>query len=177
MYPFIRLVQGLHAARRQGRLDLFDLHQTTIRIWPWDLDPWRELNNGRTLTLFDLGRIPMSVRIGFEAAARARGWGITVAGTNTRYRKRITLFQTVTCLSRVVGWDDRFCYVEQGLWRGDECCTHMLLRYAFTSGAGLVRPAEVIAAMGHAPESPALPDWVRAWIAADAMRPWPPARG
>ena len=26
----------------------------------------------------------------------------------------------------------------------------------------------------RAQPSPALPDWVQAWIAADAMRPWPP---
>lgn len=176
MYPFLRLMLNMVKARRDGPLDLFAPHEVQIRIWPWDLDPWNELNNGRTLTLFDLGRIPMSVRMGFETVAKARGWGITVAGTNVRYRRRVTLFQKVTCVSRVLGWDDRFGYIEQSLWRGGECTSHMLLRYAFPSKAGMVAPAEVVAAMGRDPVSPALPEWVRAWIEADRLRPWPPAR-
>jgi hypothetical protein len=40
----------------------------------------------------------------------------------------------------------------------------------------MVPPAEMAVAMGESAESPALPDWVQAWIAADATRPWPPAR-
>ena len=176
MYPYIRMAKELWKFRNAPPLGLFDAHISTHRIWPWDLDPWRELNNGRTLTLFDLGRIPMSVRMGFEKVAKANGWGITVAGNTTRYRKRVTVFQKVTQISRVVGWDDRFGYIEQSFWRGDECTSHMLLRYAFISKAGMVKPNEVIAALGYPTESPVMPDWITAWIAADAMRPWPPLR-
>ncbi|OYU41301.1 MAG: thioeseterase [Pseudorhodobacter sp. PARRP1] len=176
MYPYIRMAKELWKFRNAPPLGLFDPHISTHRIWPWDLDPWRELNNGRTLTLFDLGRIPMSVRMGFEKVAKANGWGITVAGNTTRYRKRVTVFQKLTQISRVVGWDDRFGYIEQSFWRGDECTNHMLLRYAFIGKAGMVKPGEVIAALGYPAESPVMPDWITAWIAADAMRPWPPLR-
>ena len=65
-------------------------------------------------------------------------------------------------------------YMEQSMWRKGECCNHMLLRGAFTSRNGIVTPQQVFAAVGYHHESPALPDWVQAWIAADAMRPWPP---
>ncbi|MDO8984593.1 acyl-CoA thioesterase [Cypionkella sp.] len=176
MYPYIRIAKELWKFRNAPPLGLFDAHISTHRIWPWDLDPWRELNNGRTLTLFDLGRIPMSVRMGFERVAKANGWGITVAGNTTRYRKRVTVFQKVTQVSRVVGWDDRFGYIEQSFWRGDECTSHMLLRNAFISKAGMVKPDEVIAALGYPTKSPVMPDWITAWIAADVMRPWPPQR-
>ena len=176
MYPYIRMAKELWKFRKAPPLGLFEPHVSTHRICPWDLDPWRELNNGRTLTLFDLGRIPMSVRMGFETVAKAKGWGITVAGNTTRYRKRLTVFQKVTQISRVVGWDDRFGYIEQSFWRGEECTSHMLLRYAFISKAGMVKPYEVISALGYPTESPAMPDWITAWIVADALRPWPPAR-
>ena len=63
MYPYARMTKELWKFRRAPRLSILEPHISTHRIWPWDLDPWRELNNGRTLTLFDLGRIPMSVRI------------------------------------------------------------------------------------------------------------------
>lgn len=174
MYPLIRLFLKRAEARRLGPLDLFAAHRTAIRIWPWDLDPWGELNNGRTLTLFDLGRIPMTDRMGLEVVNRRNGWDLTVAGTNTRYRRRITLFQKVICVSRILGWDDRFAYVEQSLWQGQDCATQMVLRYAFVDGKGILPPARAIAALGRDPQSPPLPDWVAAWSAAESQRPWPP---
>ena len=176
MYPYVRLAKELWKFRNAPPLGILEPHISNHRIWPWDLDPWRELNNGRTLTLFDLGRIPMSVRMGFDKVAKAKGWGITVAGNSTRYRRRVTLFQQVTQISRVVGWDDRFTYLEQSFWRGDDCTSHMLLRSAFTSKTGIVPPAEVLAALGQPVQSPALPDWISHWIAADQQRIWPPQR-
>ena len=174
MYPYFRMWHQLWKFRRAPRLGLFDTHISRHRIWPVDLDPWAELNNGRTLTLFDLGRIPMSVRMGFDRVAKANGWGITVAGNSTRYRKRVTLFQVLEQRCRVLGWDGRFIYLEQSFWREGECTAAMLLRSAFITKEGLVDPAKVAVALGHAPESPDLPGWVQGWVAADAQRPWPP---
>jgi acyl-CoA thioesterase FadM len=176
MYPYARLALAVAAARRAAPLKVLDPHVSQHRVYPWDLDPWMELNNGRTLTLFDLGRIPMSIRMGFDNVARKNGWGITVAGNSTRYRKRVTVFTTLTQRCRVLGWDDRFSYVEQSFWRGDDCTAQMLLRSAFTSKTGIVPPAKVLEALEQSPVSPPLPDWVAAWIAADASRPWPPER-
>ncbi len=176
MYPYVRLAIAVAQARRAAPLAVLQPHVSQHRVYPWDLDPWMELNNGRTLTLFDLGRIPMSIRMGFDRVARENGWGITVAGNSTRYRRRVTVFTTLTQRSRVIGWDDRFSYVDQSFWRGDECTAQMLLRSAFTSKAGIVAPARVLAALGQDTVSPALPDWVAAWVAADAKRPWPPER-
>lgn len=176
MYPYVRLALAAAAARRAVPLKVLDPHVSQHRVYPWDLDPWRELNNGRTLTLFDLGRIPMSIRMGFDKVANANGWGITVAGNSTRYRKRVTVFTMLTQRCRVLGWDDRFSYVEQSFWRGDDCTAQMLLRSAFTSKSGIVPPAKVLAALNQDPVSPPLPAWVASWIAADATRPWPPER-
>ena len=174
MYPFLRFAKEMLKYRRAPRIGLLEAHVSTHRCWPWDLDPWIELNNGRTLTLYDLGRIPMAVRTGIVDILRQNQWGFTVAGNSVRYRRRIKAFQRFTMVSRSMGWDDRFIYMEQSMWRGGECCNHMLLRGAFTSRNGIVTPQQVFAAVGYHHESPALPDWVQAWIAADAMRPWPP---
>lgn len=176
MYPYVRMAKELWKYRNAPRLGILDPHISTHRIWPQDLDPWRELNNGRTLTLFDLGRIPMSLRMGFRDVARAHGWGITVAGNSTRYRRRVTLFTKLTQVSRVVGWDDRFTYIEQSFWNSDDCTSHMLLRSAFISKAGIVPPQTVLRALGQPTQSPPLPDWIADWIAADHKRIWPPRR-
>ena len=176
MYPIVRMAKELWKFRNAPRLQILEPHHSQHIVWPWDLDLWRELNNGRTLTQFDLGRIPMAVRMGFDTVAKANGWGITVAGNSTRYRRRVTMFTKLSQTCRVVGWDARFVYLEQSFWRGDDCTAHMLLRSAFISKAGIVTPHDVLVALGQDTHSPALPDWIVKWIAADADRPWPPLR-
>lgn len=174
MYPFVRFYAGIAAARRAPPLPPLGAHVSHHVCWPWDLDPWVELNNGRTLTLYDLGRIPMGVRSGLIAALRREGWGIAVAGVSVRFRRRVRAFHRFTMVSRLIGWDARFFYVEQSIWRRGECLNHMLLRSAVTSEAGIVPAPRVAAAMGHDGPSPDLPGWVAAWIEAEAERPWPP---
>ncbi|MCB1408310.1 MAG: acyl-CoA thioesterase [Rhodobacter sp.] len=177
MYPLVRLVK--ETLKFRGRpLALLDTHVSHHMCWPWDLDPWMELNNGRTLTLYDLGRVPFSVRIGMTAALRRQGWGMTVAGSSVRYRRRIRMMQRIEMRTRVIGWDARFFYIEQSIWREGEALNNVLIRSAVTDAKGIVAPERLVAAMGHeGTESPALAAWVQAWIAADAQRPWPPARG
>lgn len=173
MYPIIRMVKAL-AAGRAGPIDILDTVVTEHIAWPWDIDPWRDLNNGRTLTLFDLGRIVLAQRAGLNQALLRNRWGIVVAGNTTRYRKRILMLQRFQMRTRCIGWDHRFVYMEQAMWRGGECCNHLLIRAAVTSPAGIVPPQQVVEAMGHHGTSPDLPDWVQHWIAADHERPWPP---
>ncbi len=178
MYPYGRMFKELWKFRSAPPLGPLDAHVSHHRIWPMDLDPWRELNNGRTLTLFDLGRIPMARRMGLDRVLAKNGWGLTVAGNSTRYRRRVTLFTRLRQVSRVIGWDDRFIYMEQSFWRddakGSECTAQMLLRSAIISKGGMVAPATMVAALGVDMPSPPLPEWVTAWIAADMLRPWPP---
>lgn len=174
MYPFLRMGLELWLHRKAAPLPILGTHVSTHRCWPWDLDPWKELNNGRTLTLYDLGRIPLGQRTGLHKALAANRWGMTVAGNSTRYRRRVRLFDRLTMVTRCMGWDARFFYIEQSMWKRGDCTSHILIRSAVTSAQGIVPPARVLAALDQPEQSPALPGWVQAWTEADAQRPWPP---
>jgi len=178
MYPFVRMAWQMWRHRNDPAIGLLDEHVSQHICWPWDLDFWAELNNGRTLTLFDLGRVPALRRTRlFDVLARER-WGMAVAGASVRYRKRVLAFARITMRTRGVGWDARFLYVEQSMWLSDgSCASHVLIRSAATDRNGIIAPARLVAALGWQGPAPVLPDWVAAWAAADATRPWPPMQG
>ena len=121
-----------------------------------------------------MGRVGLFLRVGIVPVMRTHGWVGTVAGSSFRYRKRVRAFDRYELRSRMVGWDERFFYAEQSMWRKGECTSHGLLRMAITDRNGLVRTERVAEAFGHDGERPPLPAWVQAWIAAEAERPWPP---
>ncbi|MEM7642041.1 MAG: acyl-CoA thioesterase [Pseudomonadota bacterium] len=174
MYPLIRLAHAILSNRSAPKLGVTDVHVSRHLCWPWDIDPWLELNNGRILTLYDLGRMGAGARIGLIGALRRRRWGLAVAGSSVRYRKRITVFQWIEMRTRCVGWDSRFIYIVQSMWVSGTCCSQALLRTAVTSRTGTVPPSQVMAELGWTEVGPDMPGWVTAWIAAEGTRPWPP---
>lgn len=174
MYPLIRLAKVLIVNRKAPALNILDTHVADHRCWPQDIDLYREMNNGRILTILELGRIAFSVRTGLDKVMRRKKWGFTIAGCSVRYRKRIRPFVKFRVVSKVAGWDHRFMYIENSIWIGEDCAVQALFRSAVVSSRGMVEPSEVLAAMGHSEKTPSLPDWVQNWIDADATRPWPP---
>ena len=177
MYPFLRMTKELWKSRNAPALPLTGTHVSHHVCWPWDLDIWWELNNGRALTLYDLGRIPLAQRVGLVRVLRRNRWGLTMAGVSVRYRRRVRMFDRVEIRSRCVGWDARFIYLDQSMWKGDTCTSQALYRSAVTDGNGIVAPDKVIAELGVDATSPELPGWVANWIDAEGTRPWPPEAG
>ena len=178
MYPFFRLFKDVWKSRSLPPMGLFDTHVSHHLCMPWDLDMWNELNNGRTLTLYDLGRIPMAQRMGLLEVLRREKWGLTVAGSVPRYRRRVRGFDRIEMQTRLIGWDHRFTYIEQSMWKSNgECSSQIVLRTAITDRNGLVATDRVAEALGvDMSSAPELPEWVAKWIDAEAARPWPPHR-
>ncbi|TRD20643.1 acyl-CoA thioesterase [Palleronia caenipelagi] len=174
MYPILRLAKELYVHRNDPPLEIFDTHVSHHICWPNDIDIWMELNNGRTLTLFDLGRVVMFKRLGINDLIIRKKWAGTVAGSSIRYRRRVTTFMKLEMRSRVIGWDERFIYLEQGMYHKGECTSHVLMRTAVTDRTRIIPTAEVAAALGASPESPPLPGWVQNFADAAGERPWPP---
>jgi acyl-CoA thioesterase FadM len=175
MYPVIRLVAEFIRFRRAPALPLTGTHVSRHMCLPWDIDLWMELNNGRTLTLYDLGRLPLAKRAGLIGAMKRNGWGLTMAGAIVRYRRRIRMFEVVEMRSRALCWDARFIYLEQSMWKADgECANHIVYRAALTDRNGIVAPGQAARAITGDAASPPMPEWIAAWVAAEDLRPWPP---
>ncbi|WP_323781126.1 acyl-CoA thioesterase [Thalassovita sp.] len=175
MFPLIRLAKEFVIFRNAPALPLNGIHVSHHMCLPWDLDPFMELNNGRTLTLFDLGRLILAKRTGLINTLKREGWGMTMAGACVRYRRRIRMFERFEMRSRALGWDDRFLYLEQSMWKKNgDCANQVVYRAAITDANGIVSTDRVRQAFGTDALSPMLPDWVLKWIDAENARPWPP---
>lgn len=174
MYPYLRFGALVLRERRLPPIGLYDTHKMQMTCLPVDIDGFLEMNNGRILTLCDLGRFALSIRIGLFDVLKEQKWGLVVAGSTVRYRARITTFQKFEMRTRFLGWDHRFFYLEQAMWRGDTCCNHALLRTGVTAKGRLAPVTDVANALGVEGESPALPPWVQKWAEADGTRMWPP---
>ena len=175
MYPYARLAWHLFKHRKSPRLGVAETHVSHHICFPWDTDPWREMNNGRILTIYDLGRIPLALRTGLIGVLRRKRWALTMAGASVRYRRRVRMFERVEMRTRLAWWDDRFFYLEQSMWKTNgECASHILYRSAVTDRNGIVPAAKLAQELQFDPTPPPAPDWITAWIAAEATRPWPP---
>ncbi|KAB7614682.1 thioesterase [Amylibacter sp. SFDW26] len=174
MFPFIRLGKELIKFSSARPITLDETHVSTHICWPIDIDFYGELNNGRTLSLYDLGRIAMGQRVGLLKALRTHKWGLTMAGASVRYRRRITTFQKFTMKTRPVGRDERFLYIEQSMWSKGEATSSILYRSAVTDKNGIVPTQRVAEALGHPDWNPEMPEWVQNWIKAEDTRVWPP---
>lgn len=84
-----------------------------FRVWPLDLDLSLHMNNGRYLTLMDLGRLDFLVRSGLWRAVRANGWTPIASAIAIRYRRELRLFDTFRIETRLVSWASASVVMEQ----------------------------------------------------------------
>lgn len=174
MYPITRLVKIAIQARAKPKLPFDAISEIHFRCRPWDLDIFMEMNNGRILTLFDLGRTDLAIRTGLVAALKKNRWGLAVAGGSNRFRRRVHLFDKVTLKTNAVGYDERWFYLYQSMWVNGKSTSSGLLRTCVTEKGGAVATERVLKELNASDWQPELPIWVKEWILAEEHRPWPP---
>ena len=171
MYIYFRALKLALTAKQEKNIDVWDEIQTPMIVWPTDIDVFFEVNNGRYLTLMDIGRFELGIKSGLLKALKRRKWQLAVAGSSVRYRKRMHLFQRFVIHSRMVAVDERWTYIQQIIKRDGEWCVAALFRTAVTDKNGIVPTAEVAAELGR-PYEQRIPEWVTKWAESDEMRPW-----
>lgn len=150
------------------------MSETSFRCRPWDLDMFLEMNNGRILTLYDLGRYDLSIRTGFMKVLKDNRWGLVVAGASTRYRRRVRLFNKVTMRTQIAGFDERWIYIIQSMWVKGQPTSSVLLRTGVTEKGRTISTTRVREALGVADWQLEPTGWVKDWIDGDENRTWPP---
>ena len=149
--------------RDRRRASVLETTRIRVRVWPNDLDLNRHVNNGRYLSLADLGRIDWFLRTGsLQLALRKRAM-LLVGDAMAKFRRDLKVFQRFEIHSRLLGWDERWGFLEHRFIRGGRVLGVVAVRGMFRSAAGPLNPGDVMAELGGPHESPPLPEWVVAW--------------
>lgn len=164
MNLIFRMFWLILTTRRVAGASLFDPSHIRLRVLPNDLDIQMHMNNGRFLSIMDLGRIAYMIQIGFWPILRARGWFPLVGAMRMDYRRPLLPLRRYTLETRMLGWDDRWIYMEQQFHCGGKIAARGLVKAMLRQKSGLVTPAEAMHALGIDVESPRLSDEVRAFL-------------
>ena len=79
MYPYFRVITTLLGSRLRPNLQVGETGILKLRAGIFDIDTFGEVNNGRQLTLMDLGRYDMAVRTGLMKAGVSSKGGLIPA--------------------------------------------------------------------------------------------------
>ncbi|MAM33852.1 MAG: Mesenchymal stem cell protein DSCD75 [Micavibrio sp.] len=164
-------ISSFFKTRLKGIFAVSKLH---FRVWPNDLDTNFHMNNGRYLTIMDLGRFDLVLRNGLMKFMFAHKSVPVLAAATIRYRLSLDPFQKYRLESRVVCWDEKWIYMEQRfiLVGGDK--HEAVAAIALVKGGFLnkkekkmVSVADVINEVGHGEKSPEFPTHVKEWAEAE----------
>ncbi|WP_109484110.1 thioesterase family protein [Paraburkholderia sp. C35] len=176
MNLLLRLFLTLMLSPRRGQLHVLDTCITPFRVLPNDLDVLRHMTNGRYFTILDLARIDLMVRSRMWPQIKKRGWYPVVTLETMRFHRSLELWDRYDVATRVVGWDDRHVFIEQGFIRDGVQVALGVVRARFLKRSGGTVPTSDLLGLADVTQaSPALPDWIAQWSAAEGGMTLPAA--
>ncbi|HEU0207288.1 MAG TPA: acyl-CoA thioesterase [Pseudolysinimonas sp.] len=167
----LRLLWLRLTAGRKPPLNVDDVDRLPMRARWTDLDLLRHVNNGVFLSMMDLGRIDLLMRVGVWKKLMDVGYYPVVAAQTITYRKSLTWRQKFVLETRLAGFHDRALFVEQRFVVDGEIFARAFVKSRFLKRAGgTVTVDELSALAGIDLALIPVEDWVRRW-ADDAALP------
>ncbi|MCE7482706.1 MULTISPECIES: thioesterase family protein [Microbacterium] len=156
--------------RREGRCAPADVGRVRATTLPTDIDVLRHMNNGRYLSLFDLGRWDLLVRTGMADAMKRNDWYAVVSAETVTFRKSLQLWQRFDIESRLLGHDDKAIYLEHRAVVDGEIYAKAIIRARMLKrSGGTLSHQELFAAVGRPEGLPDVEAWVHEWATASAL--------
>ena len=138
-----------------------------LRVSPSDLDVYGHMNNGRYLTLMDLGRMDLIMRTGLGKVTRKRGWKPLVGSVRIRYRRSLKLFNSFNLHTKIASWNEKWFVIEQRFERHGQTVAQAWVKGLFFGPKGKVPTRELLTTMGVDGLPAALPSSLQNWLEND----------
>lgn len=152
MNLYFRLIWVIIRSRFRPRITSDNIYNEVGSIvLPNDLDINLHMNNGRFLTLCDLGRVDMFVRSGLFTVMRQQKWIPVVASVSMTFIKSLYLFERIRIVSHITHWDEKYFYSTHSIYRKDEIVAEGTSKALVVSkDSGRITPENVIDTVNRA---------------------------
>ena len=171
MIPVFRYAQVAGRALHGRRMTALDEYRVPLRVAPSDVELTR-MNNGRYVTLMDLGRVGLALQCGLLPSMLRKRWTPLVAAVSIRYRRSLKIGQSFDLVTRVAAFDDKYWYFDQRFEAGGDLYAGAYVKALFHGPRVAVPVREMLLAAGT-PDlvSPPLPESMLLWQKSEeAMR-------
>lgn len=145
-----------------------------FRVLPNDLDTNFHMNNGRYLTIMDLGRFDLILRNGLLKVMLQDKAIPVLSASQIRYRIPLHLWEAYDLETQIMCWDDKWFYIQQRfiIRSGEKAgvtAAVALLKGAFYSRKtkDTVPSSHLLRAVGADLNSPRFPDYIAQWVDAE----------
>ena len=139
-----------------------------LRVLPNDLDLNLHMNNGSYLSLMDLGRLDLLIRTDLAKALVKHRWQPLVGGANIRYKLSLMPFQKYRLHTKVIGWDEKWFYIEQRFERKNRTIAVGLVKALFRGKNRNLTPEQVLKLIHVNIDPPDIPEAVLKWLSMEA---------
>lgn len=136
-----------------------------LRVLPNDLDLNRHMNNGRYLTIMDLGRIDYMIKTGLLAIALHNKWFPVVSAAHVCYFRPLGFFDSYTLRTTLESWDDKWYIMTQRFEKNGKLYAIGIVRGLFRDKKGPIPIATILKSLNvdHEPPPPLSPE-TEIWI-------------
>ncbi len=176
MNLILRLIRVFVMALFRSRIKVLDESRLGFRVWPNDLDLNLHMNNGRYLTVMDLGRLDLAARLGLFRRMAGHGWRPVTRTATIHFRNSLLPFQKYRLVTRLVCWDDKWTYLEQRFEAKGEVVALAYIKLLFRAGRRTLRTREVLRALDQEQRSPHMPPVLEALRLAEGLSGEKPGR-
>ena len=159
----------------QRRINPLDISELKFTVWPTDLDANIHMNNGRYLSIMDLGRLDLLVRLNLIKTVFKNKWMPVLSAVSIRYRLPLNPFQKFNLQTKVVWWDEKWFYMEQRFIISGGNKQDAVAAIAFVKGSfyskqrkTTIPTSELIPLMGLTDaDTPEQPSYISSWKTAE----------
>lgn len=149
--------------RNISSIGFLETSRMAHRVWPSDCDINMHLTNARYPALMDLGRTYMLAEMGQLKPLLKLKWLPVVNASEFTFIKDIKPLQPFHLDTRVLGWDDKYFYIEQRFVSERGLHAIANVRGLFVCKGRKISSQELVAQVGFDGVMPQLPAAVEEW--------------